>query len=257
MFSKKIIFTFVFLNICLFCSEKSLSEKWVQANNFFKQAKTKQQYEEAVSNYKEILKTGIKNGHLLYNLGNAYLKIDRADYAILYYKRAQKHLGNDPYLIENLKFAKSIVGKKIQFQQTKPKSTFQYLFFWHFYWQYETRFFIFVIIHSCFWLLLTLKLTKLKFPFWNFFIIVTILLIAIGGSIAYDVFNEDPITAVLIGDTIEIRKGDAPTYELLYGDKKIYGGVEVEILEQRNNWTKVKLPDGLFGWVKNKSVEKV
>lgn len=255
--NKNIFWVLLFLSVYIFGSEKEFFKQWEEANKFFKQAKTKQQYEEAISYYKKIVDLGINNGHLFYNLGNAYLKAGKTDYAILYYKRAEKYIADDPYLIENLKLANSIISKKIQFTNSKEKPAFEFLFFWHFQFRYNTRLLMFIFLYFSFWLLLMIKLTKFKFPFWNFFIVIAFLLFAIGGSLGYDILYKSNNQAILIGESINIRKGDAATYEFLYGDKKIYGGIEVEILEKRNVWIKVKLPDGLHGWVKNSSVKKI
>ncbi|BBM84902.1 tetratricopeptide repeat protein [Candidatus Uabimicrobium amorphum] len=241
-----------------FSDENEIVQKWLQANQTFKNAKNTEDYLQAISHYEDILKKGIKNGHIYYNLGNAYYKAKRLDHAILNYKRAQIYIPNDPYLVENLKLAHTKLQQKVKFEKPTQQNTFRYLFFWHFNWKYDTRLLLFIVTYMCFWLLLIAKLLSWKIPFWNLFIPVTIFLLAIGCSVAYDSF-EDPNSnkAILIGETIEIRKGDATTYELLYGEQKIPGGVEVRVMEERNNWSKIELPDFLYGWVQKPFIKKI
>lgn len=258
MFFRISILIVIVLTTNTFANENDTVQKWLQANQTFKNAKSPEDYLQAAGQYEEIIQQGIKNGHVYYNLGNAYYKAQRLDHAILNYKRAEVYIPNDPYLVENLKLAMSKLQQRVQFEKPKQQNTLRYLFFWHFNWKYDTRLLLFILAYICFWLLLIAKLLSWKLPFWNLFIPVTIFLLAIGCSVAYDSF-EDPNSAraILVGDNIEIRKGDAATYELLYGEQKIPGGVEVRIMEQRNNWSKIELPDHRHGWVKTPFIKRI
>ncbi|WP_372367008.1 hypothetical protein [Candidatus Uabimicrobium sp. HlEnr_7] len=239
-------------------NENEVVQKWLQANKMFKNAQSKEQYLEVVSMYEEIIDKGVKNGYVYYNLANTYLKAQRLDYAILNYKRAERYIPTDPYLIEHLKLATAQLQEKIEFKKVEEQIALRYLFFWHFNWKYDMRLLVFIIVYTCFWLLLIAKLLSWKIPFWNLFVPTTVVLLAIGGSVAHDVFFEvENSTAVLVGNNIEIRKGDAATYEELYGEQKIPGGVEVKVLEQRNDWSKIELPDRLHGWVKSNFIKKI
>ena len=120
---------FIALTISIFANENDTVQKWLQANQTFKSAKSQEDYLQAAGQYEEIIQKGIKNGHVYYNLGNAYYKAQRLDHAILNYKRAKIYIPNDPYLIENLKLAMTKLQQQVQFEKPKQQNTLRYLFF--------------------------------------------------------------------------------------------------------------------------------
>ena len=62
-------------------------------------------YAEAAQRYETALKQGVQNGHVYYNLGNAYFKLDRIGESILWYERARLLEPRDPDIAANLQFA--------------------------------------------------------------------------------------------------------------------------------------------------------
>ena len=68
------------------------------------------QYARAVERYRGILDSGYASGALYYNLGNAYVRLDRLGPAIRYYEKARRLWPDDPRLRHNLEQARRRAG---------------------------------------------------------------------------------------------------------------------------------------------------
>jgi tetratricopeptide (TPR) repeat protein len=70
-----------------------------------------QDYIKAVEEYVKLLDMGIENGNLYYNIGNGFLKLGKAGYAILCYEKARRLIPNDSDLKANLTYARSLIDE--------------------------------------------------------------------------------------------------------------------------------------------------
>jgi len=77
------------------------SAKIHQANQLYNQNK----FSEAAEIYERAIANGVKNGHLHYNLGNAYFRTGNLPQAILHYTKAQNLLPRNEDVEANLKYA--------------------------------------------------------------------------------------------------------------------------------------------------------
>ena len=76
------------------------------------------------------------------------------------------------------------------------------------------------------------------------------------ASLVYDAASAEDNRAVLIADEVLARSADSSLAPLALPDP-LPAGVEVDLLEQRNEWTRVRLFNGREIWVKSSSVERV
>ena len=72
------------------------------------QAYGKRDYVEAVEDYVAILDMGLENGNLYYNIGNGFLRLGKAGYAILCYEKAKRLMPQDSDLKSNMAYAVSL-----------------------------------------------------------------------------------------------------------------------------------------------------
>ena len=84
-------------------------------------------YDLAVQKWSTIAATGIQNGELYYNLGNAFLKNEQLGEALLWYERALRLLPNDPDLRFNYDYARSLTQDAPD-QEQQPLE--RIIFFW-------------------------------------------------------------------------------------------------------------------------------
>ena len=86
-----------------------------------------QDYGTAAHEMEYIAGSGVRNGALYYNLGNAYLKDNRLGHAILWYERALELTPNDPDLRFNAEYARSLTRDAADEDAVSP---FSVIFFW-------------------------------------------------------------------------------------------------------------------------------
>lgn len=84
----------------------SLSHRFDAANAAYEQG----QYARAVEEYQKIFDTGRTSGALYFNLGNAYVRLDRLGQAIRYYEKARSLRSADPRVQHNLEQARRQAG---------------------------------------------------------------------------------------------------------------------------------------------------
>ena len=83
----------------------------------------------AVNHYEELIKSGIINGHLYYNLGIAYYRLGRTGDAVAAFLAARRYLPRDPDTEANLKLVLAHVHDKLEpeIPATPSKSAFFWL----------------------------------------------------------------------------------------------------------------------------------
>jgi len=64
-------------------------------------------YAKALENYRAALDMGIESGNLYYNMGNAYMKMGKTGYAVLFYEKALRLIPQDGDLKSNMVYAKA------------------------------------------------------------------------------------------------------------------------------------------------------
>jgi tetratricopeptide (TPR) repeat protein len=84
----------------------SLDRIYEQATAAYQQGR----YARAADRYRAILETGYASGALHYNLGNAYVRLDRLGPAIRHYEKARRLWPDDPRLRHNLEQARRRAG---------------------------------------------------------------------------------------------------------------------------------------------------
>ena len=80
---------------------RSAEERFFEANIAYKNDR----FQEAVNGYLDLINDGFENGHIYFNLGNAYFRSNQLGKAILHYHKAQYFLPNDEDVRQNLEFA--------------------------------------------------------------------------------------------------------------------------------------------------------
>ena len=83
--------------------DQSAQEEFFEANRAYKN----DQFQKAVDGYLKLIENGFENGHIYYNLGNAYYRIGDLGRAILFFERARLLIPRDDDLIFNLSHARN------------------------------------------------------------------------------------------------------------------------------------------------------
>ena len=68
-------------------------------------------FQDALTSYASALGQGYTSGALLYNMGNAYYRLDQWGQALRHYEKARKLLGEDPHLVHNIEMVRAQIGR--------------------------------------------------------------------------------------------------------------------------------------------------
>lgn len=239
----------------LVCTARAETPEQVfdEANQAYQQGK----YPEAIQKYEQILQSGLLNGELYYNLGNAYYKAGNVSKAILNYERALKWMPNDEDLQHNLQLANLMITDRIE---PTPR-----LFIWD-WWD---------AIKSAF------SLTGITWLSYMFFVLLSssIVLTMLAGS--YRLRRVGVVSAaaslfllcfgliIFTGKLNALQSTDAAIVTTSIATAKnspdakssdafvLHSGVKVTITDKVNDWLKIRLADGKVGWLEEKAVERI
>ena len=113
---------------------------------------------------------------------------------------------------------------------------------------------IFLFLFCCLFIIfLFIKTYNLKKRF--FTVSMFSLLVAVSSlSLAYYSHNTLKVEAILMEANAYIKSAPSNQSEDLF---ILHEGTKVQVLEVFNDWTKIKLSDGMIGWLENQAIEEI
>jgi tetratricopeptide (TPR) repeat protein len=228
-------------------NDRSALEDFFEANRSYKN----HQFQAAADGYLKLIESGVENGQIYYNLGNAYYRLGDLGRAILFFERARLLLPRDDDLLFNLSHARNQTVDAISDFRTSALRDFLGLDSSNL---YET-FFVFTILNFSFFLLLGIRLYKKSE--WSYYLsIVLAIFIGIGGCTlalkwyGYAFDNR----AVVLSDEIEVRAGPDPANTTLF---KIHEGAIVNYERTEGDWVLLHLSKDKRGWAESEHLERI
>lgn len=218
-------------------------------------AYTAGRYKEARHRYEQIHGRGIRSERLYYNLGNTYLRLEQLGRAIWAYEKA---LRLHPELAEakhNMAIARDMAERKVRdkvvgaqppgfwtrtlLRFSVESATLFFVMFW--YLSFALLFAV-LLLRSGVWRSLGIALTVLFFLVTGFF-----------GSVYRGRVSlaESTHEAIVLEDTVPVREGPRGIATKAFD---IHAGLKVEIAAREDKWWKIRLPNGLEGWVRRDQV---
>lgn len=227
---------------------KSIDSIFVSANNLYQQG----EYQEALNEYTTLLSNGIEHSALYYNIGNCYYKLGEIGKAILFYKRAKKLDPWDKDIEFNLNFARSNRIDQLK-ELSRPKFVELILRFIHkislnlsLLSASAIYFLIFIILS------ISLFFKKQIFKQINLILLAPLIFFIVLSSVNIRHINQRE--GVLLKQEGNVRSGPSPNYTLIF---TIHEGMEFRILEQREDWARILLPNGMEGWLQIEGIGEV
>lgn len=220
-------------------------------------AYARQQYQQAIKCYEQLLKDGV-NADIYYNLGNAYYRVDDFTHAVLNYERALLLNPGDKDIRFNLQLARSKTIDKIT-----PESE---MFFVTWY-RSLTNIMSVDGWAACALICLTLAIVlflvylfsdavwrrKVGF-FGSLFLIVVFVLSNIFAFQQNKILSERA-GAIVISGMAPVKSTPAVNGTNLF---ILHEGTKVNITEDfSNQWFKVRVADGKEGWISAKDIERI
>ena len=223
-------------------------ELWVNGNAAYEAG----DFEIAVSLYRELYGMGVENGHLHYNLGNAYLRVGELGLAIASYRRSMRLLPRDEDALANLTFARRSARDEIA--PPEPPVLLRTLLFWHYSLAPDEILRAAVLTGAGFWLVLALRLYRPASEVLRWSAVSLLVVgLGLGGSLAVHAAFE-PAIAVVLSQEIDLHAAAGEGSVVRF---RLHAGTEVRVVEQRPEWVRIELPDGQRGWSKQEYVEVV
>lgn len=220
---------------------------------FFKanQAYREGRFREAVQGYDRLIRSEHRNGHLYYNLGNAYFKTEQLGPAILNYERARLVIPRDADLNFNLSHARDQIRDAIP----QPQGFFRAAFFWLDSLSTTELFWGFAVLNILFWGILFVRLfLRTEWTYYLFFVLLIFWLIG-GTSFGLKCYQKSTDNrAVILKKEVSILAGPDIRDTVLF---KLHEGTIVHHERSEDGWSLVHLPDNKRGWVKSEAVELI
>lgn len=208
-------------------------------------------YQAAYDGYRQLLRTGGTDGHLLYNLGNAAFRLNQTGRAILYYEKARLLLPRDPDLAFNLAHARGQIRDVIP----EPASFVGTAFFWLGALTLAELFWCFAAASALFWGVMTVRLfSRAGWTYsLHFFLLAFWLLAGISfGLKRHQIRGDD--RAVILPAEVNVLAGPDGRDTVLF---KIHEGAIVRLERSEEGWSLIRLPDGKRGWLRAESAETI
>lgn len=227
-------------------------ETFSQGNAAFEKGR----FEEAAEAYRTVLRYGIRDARVEYNLGCAAFRLGRLGEAILHFERARRLEPTDPDVKANLAFARGRCYDRVEAPEVAAPIRIvralqdgigpdrQAL-----------------AVLTLVWLVAGLVVWRSSRPGgWNAaagWVLAGLLLLLCVCGVSWlttrSRLDGVPV-AVVLAPSVEVRAGPGDNNAILF---TVHEGLSLEVRSERQDWIQVSLPNGLNGWVPGDAVGKV
>lgn len=210
------------------------------------------EYERAAELYEQLINDGADNGHLYYNLGNAYLRAGHVGRAIAAYRAGQHRMPRNQDLAANLAFARSLTKDALAPAEVSP--VLRTLFAWHYGTSMRELLTVTLVVNLLFWGTLAALLFRRESEILRWAVVgLFLILLSVGLSAAVRIVAPRRI-AVVQAPEIEVRSGTNRDTVVRF---KLHEGAEANVLDLDGEWARISLPNGEQGWVESDLVALV
>ena len=231
---------------CNHAPDLGATQTFQAAQETFHGASSSDDYLQAAGLYQQLLNSGIVNGALLYNQGNAYIRAGQRGRAISAYRQAVRFRPRDSKLEANLNYA---LGPQ-PLAQSQP--ILEYVLFWQHWLSYPEKFYL-TGLAAAGALALGIGALFVDAPTYlrRLALIASGLTVILACSTGYDWYRFEHLQhGVTIRDDVIARKGNSESYEPAF-NQPLHEGTEFRFHERRGNWSLVELPAGQQAWIEN------
>ncbi|WP_395046697.1 tetratricopeptide repeat protein [Flavobacterium sp.] len=224
-----------------------------KGNNLYQ----KGNYEEAITVYESVVKSGKQSAELYFNLGNCYYKLNKVAPAIFNFEKALLLNPNDTEIQNNLDFAQKMTidevveVPKVGFAKIIRDFTSSF--------HYDTWAWI-AIVFSVFFLICfvgyyfsnTTMLKRIFFTTMLFVLLFTIMSVFAGFFEKNQSINDRP--AIVFADITSVKSEPKSSAQDAF---VLHAGTKVFVLESLNNYKKIQLLDLKQGWIEKSAIKEL
>ncbi|MEN8120361.1 MAG: tetratricopeptide repeat protein [Bacteroidota bacterium] len=254
--TKKITWLFI-LNIALIINSYAQTDSLYSIIKQGNKAYTESNFEQAITNYEQVIKSGYSASELYYNLGNAYYR--KLDYksAILNYERALLLAPDDENILTNLEFSRNHIQDRIE---EIPE-------FFFFKWVDSlvnifsskawsvisiTGFILFLFLAILFLFSRTIIIRKLSFLLSILFLFLSAL--SFYSGLVQNKKLTSHNNAIVFTSSVTVKSAPTSSGTDLF---IIHEGLKVKILDSTEGWKEIQLSDGKIGWLPEDAVVEI
>lgn len=206
-------------------------------------------YKEAAECYRQLLRSGLESGAVYYNLGNICFREKRLGEAIYYWEKSLQKSPGDREALANLALADSLIEGGSRFVQDAPPAR---LFaavqeFFSIEQQSLAALFLFVVTNLFFSVRLLAKDPRRSIRGIRAASVAAILFIVCTATLGWRIYERDFCTkGVVLESGVEVRSApgqDSPTVST------IYEGTRARVDQSEGEWYRIRLVNGLSGWI--------
>lgn len=238
----------VVLSICFFVSFLGMAQNTALFNKATDHY-NKGEYSMAIENYEEILESGEHSAELYFNLGNCHYKLNAIGPSIFYYEKALLLKPNDAEILNNLGYAQNM---RLDAVEEMPKTDIAQLYhdlvnvFSFDQWSYLaiSLIILFVLAYLAYFFLRFASQKRIAFIVSIFALTLGVLSILIAYLQYQDFKNDNP--AIIFSKEVKITSEPNTNSEAVF---TLHEGTKVNVLDQLNDWKKIRIADGQTGWL--------
>lgn len=212
-------------------------------------------YEKAITYYNEILENGEHSAALYFNLGNAYYKLNQIAPSVYNYEKALLLSPNDAEIKNNLSYAQNMTLDAIEVMPETGlvkiyKTLTGVLTFDQ--WSYVAVVFmvLFVLLYIAFYYFKYAMRKRIAFITGIISLLVSVMA-AVFAYVQYNDFMADRPAIVFDNETHIKAEPNKRSQQIFV----LHEGTKVSVLDELNEWKKIKIADGKTGWVTSESIK--
>jgi len=215
------------------------------------------EYSAAIENYEQIIENGEHSASLYFNLGNCYYKLNSIGPSIYYYEKALLLSPNNKEIQNNLRFAQNM---RLDAIEEMPKTELSRIYnvivgmFSSDQWAYFAVgfVFLFVLAYMAYYFLRSANQKRATF-------ISSILLLVLGvvcilmAYLNYQQYKKDD-PAIIFSKEVKVNSEPNNNSSTIF---TIHEGTKVNVLDELDDWKRIRIADGQTGWLKDDNVKKI
>ncbi|MGB0255668.1 MAG: tetratricopeptide repeat protein [Flavobacteriaceae bacterium] len=246
-----IFFGLFLLGLGFYLGNAQTTEEWFEKGNA---AYTNAAYKQAIEAYLKSLEEGQHSTALYYNLGSAYYRMNAVAESIYYFEKGLTLAPNDPDLKNNILFAKNMTVDAIEELPQTQVAQFQSrllsaLSLPHWTWLSLLLVWLFALFMTGYLWLQSSRVKKQLF--------VIGLIFGVLGVASYFAANaknnklQSEQYGIVFSERIEVNNEPNRRSEIQF---TLHEGTKVQILEQFQEWQKIRIANGAEGWVSDANI---
>jgi tetratricopeptide (TPR) repeat protein len=232
------------LFVVILLPQSARADEWSEAEQLFAQARSAPAggeaantlYQDAALKFQVAARSNQRPGEAWYNAGNAWFKAGAVGRAIVAYRQAELYRPFDPIVADNLAAVRAMTLNDVP--DAKP------------WWQQLPTTWLkvaLVVFNLFFWGLLLLAL-RYRERGWIFAIVVIGIALLVVSAFTLNKTLTAQLHGAVVVDAVYGKKGPGYAYANAFNEP-LHDGLEFILIEQREGWGLVELPDGRQCWL--------